>query len=386
MRSLRVCVLMIWAQLGSCLHRYPMPMNLQQPLVHSRLISKRHPPAELLAAKRRKVSELKSTLEAAGVSTVGIVEKEELERLVDSLEASQAKPQASSSNDDIMILPIIYMMDAAYAELDGLRLLVDTGSAVSLVSASAGAQLGLPSRTEQPVVLRSSRDASIALPGFGVAAPQQQLPPGVDGILGINCMKQFAAAELDWEASCLRLHTCPWKDTTGSSGASVAIPLTMRRVSAGELPFVPTTFGARADESQRIVVEGLVDTGSPVTMVTPELADAASMLGSQKPNDDIMTTGVDGQPTRMRASRCDVIAMGAPSGIRVAHVDATVFVGVCPMMGAVGWQGTPAALLGLDVLRGGVQGGSPKCAAAGGPRKGRLVLDLKRGEMVVCEE
>ena len=110
------------------------------------------------------------------------------------------------------------------------------------------------------------------------------------------------------------------------------------------------------------------------------------MAGSQSGDDDIMTTGVDGLPTRMRASTCDILAMGSPSGARrVAHVDTTVFAGVCPMMAAVGWQGTPAALLGLDVLRGGVQGGNPKCAAAGGPATGRLVLDMKRQEMVVFE-
>ena len=55
------------------------------------------------------------------------------------------------------------------------------------------------------------------------------------------------------------------------------------------------------------------------------------------------------------------------------------------MMVAVGWQGQPAALLGLDVLRGGVIAGHPKCAAAGGPGTGRLVLDIERSVLWVCE-
>ena len=109
------------------------------------------------------------------------------------------------------------------------------------------------------------------------------------------------------------------------------------------------------------------------------------LIGTGNGNDDVMTTGVDGQPTRMRASRCEVIALGAPSSQRVAHMDTTVYTGLCPMMQMVGWQGTPAALLGLDVLRGGVQGGMPKAAAAGGPAKGRLVLDISRSELVVME-
>ena len=79
-----------------------------------------------LLATRRKASELKRVLEAAGISTAGIVEKEELERLVDSLEVEVP-----------FSLPLVYQMDAAYADFDGQRLLVDTGSAVSVVAAAA---------------------------------------------------------------------------------------------------------------------------------------------------------------------------------------------------------------------------------------------------------
>ena len=55
------------------------------------------------------------------------------------------------------------------------------------------------------------------------------------------------------------------------------------------------------------------------------------------------------------------------------------------MMTMVGWAGTPAALLGLDVLRGGVRAGQPPAAAAGGPRQGRLVFDFNRQQVLVCE-
>ena len=50
---------------------------------------------------------------------------------------------------------------------------------------------------------------------------------------------------------------------------------------------------------------------------------------------------------------------------------------------AVGWEGTAAALLGLDVLRSGVQAGKPAAAAAGGPRVGRMVLDFARGRLLI---
>ena len=91
------------------------------------------------------------------------------------------------------------------------------------------------------------------------------------------------------------------------------------------------------------------------------------------------------QPTRLRASRCDVIALGDPADSRVAHIDTTVYAGVCPMMAAVGWDGTPAALLGLDVLRSGVNAGMPKATAAGGPAVGRLVIDVRSGRLLIYE-
>ena len=70
---------------------------------------------------------------------------------------------------------------------------------------------------------------------------------------------------------------------------------------------------------------------------------------------------------------------------RVAHLDTLVYAGTCPMMAMVGWQGTEAALLGLDLLRGGVRGGQPPAAAAGGPKTGKLVLDFAGGELLIVE-
>lgn len=350
----------------------------------------------MLARPRQKASDLKRILEAAGVSTAGIVEKEELVRLVSelNLETGEA-PAAATADGSIMSVPLVYMMDGAYAEVDqGMRLLIDTGSAISIVSSAAGARLGF-APGEAGKTLRSQRDSALELPNFRVASPQQMLPDGVDGILGIDCLRAFAAAELDWAAAQLKLHREPWESPQGrlgssgavelGAGACVDMPLTIRRVAGGELPFVTTAFGSKTDESGRCQVEGLVDTGSPVTMVTPELAVLARMVESAVRDDDVLTTGVDGQPTRMRASRCEVVALGDPNGQRVAHLDARVYAGTCPMMAAVGWEGTPAALLGLDVLRGGVQAGMPKAAPAGGPAAGRLVLDVSRGRLLIYE-
>jgi hypothetical protein len=119
-------------------------------------------------------------------------------------------------------------------------------------------------------------------------------------------------------------------------------------------------------------------------MVTPQLQQAAAMVPSTDVNDDILTIGVDGSPTRMRASKCEVISLGS-SGNTCAHLQTTVFAGTCPMMRLVGWEGTSAALLGLDVLRLGARGGQPLPAASGGPKVGRLILDFERSELLLGE-
>jgi hypothetical protein len=304
--------------------------------------------------------------------------------LCNALEGQAVSDAATDvpQDDDIQTVPLVYMMDGAYANVDDARLLVDTGSSISMVSRAAGESLGL-SPSDSAATLRSRRNPEVVLPGFGVSS-QQQFPPGVDGILGINCLRSFAAAEFDWATSSLRLHRRTWQSGSGG-GRAVSMPLSMRQVSAGVLPFVTATFGSATDASARCQVDGLVDTGSPVTMVTPELAERAQMVGTPNPSDDIISTGVDGTLTRLRASACEVIALGAASSTRIAHAETVVYAGTCPMMVAVGWQGTPAALLGLDVLRGGVRAGTPKATPAGGPPVGRLVLDFERSELVVWE-
>lgn len=334
---------------------------------------------------RRRAAFYKAALAAAGVSTSNVFETEELARLYDAL---------PNTEGGTISLPMRFWQGGAYAQVDAapgggvLQLLIDSGAATTLISSSVGAALGIDPPAGR-TALRSTREPRLALP-CTVASPQQAMPSGVDGILGVDSLRRFAAVTLDWASSTLMLHStlADLSSSTDSSAAAgaptcVEMPMEMRRVSAGELPFVAAAFGSSSDEKLRCELEALVDTGSPVTMCTPELAAQSGMAGSSDPNDDIMTTGVDGQPTRMRASRCEVLALGSSSATRVAHFDAICYAGSCPMMVAVGWTGMPAALLGLDVLRGGVKAGQPPAAAAGGPKMGALTLDFERRWLVV---
>ena len=288
----------------------------------------------VLLAKPLRAREIKQKLEAAGVSTAGIVEKEELLRLLESLPDAAADDAAA-----VATLPLSLDGGCAYADVRDargtVRLLVDSGASYSLVAGSAAfRKLNVVAGAAETLALRDSGGVEI-----DVRVEQVGLPPGVDGILGIDVLRGFAAAELDCTAAELRLHRAPYTAADG-----VALPMELRRVSAGQLPLITMKFG---DVDCGLV---LVDTGSPVTMVTPELAEAARMMPDD-PDADIITTGVDGQPTRMAATRCARAALGA-----VVVDDVRVFAGVPPMMTRVGWGGERAALLGLDLLLGGGAG------------------------------
>ena len=156
------------------------------------------------------------------------------------------------------------------------------------------------------------------------------------------------------------------------------MPMTLRQVSAGLLPFVDVTFSSGG---QTVKVHGLIDSGSPVTMITPELRDAVAMVPC-KITEPIVTTGVDGQPTRMAPCVCASVSLGTA----LEHTNAVGFAGLCPMMRMVGWEGTPAALIGLDWLQ---QPKASRSANGGGgarhslPADGRLVLDFASMSLLV---
>ena len=89
------------------------------------------------------------------------------------------------------------------------------------------------------------------------------------------------------------------------------------RSRAGLSAVEVTTLAESGLPSVSLIVNGvpipaLLDTGSPVTMVTPELAAAAGNVDttSLDASKDVITTGVDGQPTRMRASVCAKLDLG----------------------------------------------------------------------------
>ncbi|KAL3934007.1 MAG: hypothetical protein SGPRY_000029 [Prymnesium sp.] len=270
---------------------------------------------QLLASPKRSVREIKQLLSAGGVDYSGVLEKEELLRLLNAMPPQLASPPAIS-------LPIVFMQGGAYVVVDSpwgeLRLLLDSGASSSILSSPASQKILSPSsgvgegeNSPLPgsrVELHSVSQPSLCL-SLRVASPSQMLPPGVDGIVGIETLRAFAAAEINWDTSTLWLHYCQ-RDRREAANP-VLLPFRMRPVAAGSLPFVRASFNG-------CEVEGLVDTGSPVTMATPELGDAARMQPCGEAGEDVITTGVDGRPVRMRAALVSYVQMGGSTGALAA--------------------------------------------------------------------
>ncbi|KAJ1445956.1 hypothetical protein M885DRAFT_578380 [Pelagophyceae sp. CCMP2097] len=270
-----------------------------------------------------------------------------------------------------------FVNGGAYAVLETttagapLRLLVDSGASRTALTAKAARE----TLAEKTLVL----DAQIA--------PDTAFPAGVDGILGVDVLCRFKAVEFDWFKRVMRLHRASY----AANPAAQAIPFKMDFVGFGRLPLVE--FTAVSESGQSCTVQGVVDTGSPITIVTPELCTQAGLARNETDAArDVVAVGVDGEPTKLEATRCASVRIGAapkaPSEAAAAILEAApeaaappvpaaqqrvvdsaplVFSGTVPMMAAIGWAGTAAVLVGLDLL----------ASDGEGSLAGRLVLDFE---------
>ena len=317
---------------------------LRHPIIQPRCSRPLACAAELPAVQKLRAAELKRRLQAAGVSTVGILEKEELVSLV--LEHQLGGDQANAPTYHEASL--VEQQGCAYAEVATrsgatVRLLVDTGASRSvLASAAVERATGRPASGQPQATVECPALGGLALD----CAVAPALPPGVDGIFGFDAMRQFRAVDLDRRRGVMRLHA---RRYVADSSTAVGLPMAVQRVSLGELPFVELAL--HGGDGRCCSVSGLVDTGSPVTMVTPELT-AEAALPRAVGVDDIVTTGVDGRPTALSAVRFEYVAMGSQElGVdRIVRMGGHAYSGTLPLMQQVGWAGRPAALVGLDLL------------------------------------
>lgn len=170
-------------------------------------------------------------------------------------------------------------------------MLVDTGAALSYISYEAAARLGVKMRwgdmgeNRQPTDRRTiatlgSRSQPDLVVRMTVADKSDKMPGGFDGIWGIDQLQRFAAAELDWASGKLRLYGKSY-DYSKEKGTMYSLPVEFRHsleALGSTLPFTKVKIGSGADE---VEVDGLIDTGSPVTVVGIKVAERAQMCAAQ---------------------------------------------------------------------------------------------------------
>lgn len=211
-----------------------------------------------------------------------------------------------------------------------IRLLVDTGAANTIVRPSE------ESRGLENLKIRSLANPSIVAQAKS-ASNTIQFPPGVGGVLGLDFFQTYSVVEFDYQAS-----TCRFYEDTSTllSSKYISLPFVTRSVGLGSLLFINVNFGDCTTLS-------LIDSGSPVTIVTPETSNKAGMTSADTSENGITSTGVDGTSNTLEAVRCKKLHAG-PFEVR----DALLYSGAIPMAAATGLTGQPFALLGLDMLAG----------------------------------
>ena len=243
-----------------------------------------------------------------------------------------------------LVVPLIVWNGAPYVEEGGARYLVDTGASVSCARTARG-----------PL-----SETAVGVLGGAARAAGMSLPPGVDGILGWDWIRHSAQQRVEFD---LREPERAWLrlDEGDAGGYAQAGGFDTRTLGGGLLPCLDLElFGV-----SRGTALGVLDTGSPLTIVSPAASETAALFDEHQLSDAALpplhTMGVDGLQTELLPKRAAGLRLGGARGGWIDVVDPKVFSAQLPMMAAAGPTDTPLALVGLDVLG------------------DRFALDLERG-------
>jgi hypothetical protein len=263
-------------------------------------------------------------------------------------------------------------------EEGGARYLVDTGASVSAARAVRG-----------PL----SKVAGGVLGGT-VRAARMSMPPGVDGMYIHICIDALHtlsdsispsihhpsihatlhhthAGILGWDWLRHSAHQRVEFDLRDPQGARLRLDedadmdyaqagsFETKSLGGGELPCVDLEmFGVACCKAL-----GVLDSGSPLTIVSPASSEAAALFDERQLSDadlpPLHTMGVDGLRAELLPKRAAGLRLGGVGGIELAN--RMVYSAQLPMMAAVAPTDLPLALVGLDLLG------------------ARFALDLQRG-------
>jgi hypothetical protein len=224
-----------------------------------------------------------------------------------------------------LVVPLSMRGSMPYLREGTAWYLVDTGASISIIK---GEPLGV--------------NSMMAVKKLRAGENSAMLPPGVDGILGWNWLSQYERVAFHLSSSEPKLYideNAPFC----SDDPKYSAKFTVTNIGAGELPCVSfTAYGVASTDSPL----GILDTASPVTIVSPTLCDSAALFDPETDVEPLLTYGADGTTTKLIPK----LAHGIFLGGTIQRTRCTVYRGDLPMLRAVGLGDRAAALVGLDLL------------------------------------
>ena len=362
-----------------------------------------------LAAPRLKIGDVKQRLARLGVSTAGIVEADELRKLL-----SQCAPEASSAQGYAVQLERVRaaegsmgsgvtVYDKVYYSIrlelsssaETVRWVLDSAASNSLLSPRAADLLGA---RDTGVTATADTASSTGASGFrqvdlGIASlagglesgPLQpvvmQLPvAGECGLLGLDFLSRYDVDLRLRSAAPMAIFHDAGSTAAGVVNASGLSELSCLRLSSGLLSTAVTlSCGALSAQRPDLVrkmrvlndgygapVPAIVDLGSAVTLINWEAAAKAGLNADDprvRQTEDVIA-GPSGAPVRVAEAR---LTLELGDGARRENV--LVNIADLPVFAAVGLPGA-AAVLGLDSL-------APRAEEASGSRVVLAARDAK---------
>jgi len=345
-----------------------------------------------------RAGEIKALLQEKGQSTRGLFEKSELAAKLFEVESGEAP--TSSLGDlvgPMMEVPLLDIPlgkggvnDKFYCGVEvrisgkSYRMIVDTAASMNLIKQNVVAEAGLATQSAgvSQTTIGMGGTGSIAAkvccvpecilaPGvslssldFAILDSSASLPQGCDGLVGLSFLAALpgSLSEFDFDRQILRAGM----DKLPPAGDFA--PILLRRLFTGLRACDALLTSAQGETA---AIAALVDLGSSYTILNSkavELLCPGQVLGKLAPS-GMKVAGIDGRPVDLKKITLQSISLGGGARFKLARpID--VFAGDIAGFSAIGLGPTvPAALLGMDVLAGSVDGGRA--------RRGTLCLDLK---------
>lgn len=348
---------------------------------------RRHLRAHVLASEGQpdvasmRAREIKQLLVARGVDTSGVFEKADLVRLALEQPSAPSAPQPART---IPLRPVgaqegfggVYAGDAKVyrsiqAELTDMQrsvdLVIDTASSNSLLSPSLASSLGgsstgatvtASSATGDSAGLTQVRLGAVSVGGIpcGTLEPVVMQLPLADASLGILGLDVLARLDLDLRFEREEAEVYEAR-TFASAGDTSGLAPVLCAFGPGRLLTIRVALvSARAADSAAASASGapvvaIVDSGSPTTLANWAAASAAGIerdVDTRRGTQAVI--GVTGEAVPV--DEADAVVRIEPAAGQQGTIQRRVklSIGDVPIFQALGLQGTPALVLGLDVL------------------------------------